>query len=372
LIGQVTRDLELVGAVGGGKRRRNKVAAAGGVSVAGVISDGQHSVRNAVAAALPGVPHQLCQFHYLREAARPIFEMDRHAKKELKKHVRDIRPIERAVEARAAAGDDDDAAGPGRRGLLLGRAPAITDDGRPPLDASGLPCTGGSPRSPPASRPSRKKGLPAELQKLKGIVDRGLERTAELWPDVRVGFDLVHRAAHALGGGGDDDGRPGSGTAVVRRRRHRRVLDAVRAAARRATPGGELHEGLEHFRTVSASYAPGLFHCYDVPGLPRTNNDLEQLFGSTRHHERRCTGRKVASPSLVLRGSVRVVAGLGTRACPTRARKLAPDDPDAWRAVRAGLEQRRRTRVLRCRFRRDPATYLQQLEVILLKPALPV
>ena len=194
---------------------------------------------------------------------------------------------------------------------------------------------------------------------------------------MRVGFDLVHRAAHALGDDDDDDDddedEPGSDTAVVRRRRrHRRVLDAIRAAARRATPGGALQDGLEHFRKVSASYAPGLFHCYDVPGLPRTNNDLEQLFGSTRHHERRCTGRKVASPSLVLRGSVRVIAGLGTRACPYTGAQLAPDDPDAWRAVRAGLEQRRRTRVLRCRFRRDPATYLQQLEAILLKPALPV
>src|SRR5262245_20204931 len=52
-----------------------------GVPVVGAVSDGQHSIRNAVAAALPGVPHQLCQFHYLREAARPIFEADRNAKK---------------------------------------------------------------------------------------------------------------------------------------------------------------------------------------------------------------------------------------------------------------------------------------------------
>src|SRR5262249_27397105 len=55
------------------------------IPLLGVISDGQHSLRKAVARALPGVPHQLCQFHYLREAARPIFEADRHAKKELKK-----------------------------------------------------------------------------------------------------------------------------------------------------------------------------------------------------------------------------------------------------------------------------------------------
>jgi hypothetical protein len=46
------------------------------VPIAGAISDGQHSIRNAVASALPGVPHQLCHFHYLREAARPVYEAD--------------------------------------------------------------------------------------------------------------------------------------------------------------------------------------------------------------------------------------------------------------------------------------------------------
>src|SRR3954452_18860197 len=77
-----------------------EVAAKVGVPVAGVVSDGQHSVRRAARLALPGVPHQLCQFHYLREAALPIFEADRHAKKELKKRVRGVRPIERAAEGR--------------------------------------------------------------------------------------------------------------------------------------------------------------------------------------------------------------------------------------------------------------------------------
>ncbi len=42
------------------------------VPIRGVISDGQHSIRNAVQAVLPEVPHQLCHFHYLREAAKPV------------------------------------------------------------------------------------------------------------------------------------------------------------------------------------------------------------------------------------------------------------------------------------------------------------
>jgi Transposase, Mutator family len=66
----------------------------------GVISDGQHAIRNAVHSILPEVPHQLCHFHYLHEAAKPIYEADRHAKKELKKHICGVRPIERALEHR--------------------------------------------------------------------------------------------------------------------------------------------------------------------------------------------------------------------------------------------------------------------------------
>ena len=109
-----------------------EVAAKVGVPVTGVISDGQHSIRRAVRLALPGVPHQLCQFHYLREAAHPIFEADRHAKKELKKRIRGVRPIERAVE------DRDDAEAQGVRGYCAAVRSAITDDGQPPLAASGL------------------------------------------------------------------------------------------------------------------------------------------------------------------------------------------------------------------------------------------
>lgn len=102
------------------------------VPIAGVISDGQQPIRKAVAATLPGVPHQLCQFHYLREAARPIYEADRHAKKELKKRVRGIRPIERSLENRT------DAEAETIRSYCDAVRSTLTDDGRPPLEASGL------------------------------------------------------------------------------------------------------------------------------------------------------------------------------------------------------------------------------------------
>lgn len=102
------------------------------VPIGGVISDGQHPIRRAVARVLPGVPHQLCQFHYLREAAKPIYEADRHAKVQLKQRVRGVRPIERALETR------DDPEAEVVRDYCLAVRSALTDDGRAPLAAAGL------------------------------------------------------------------------------------------------------------------------------------------------------------------------------------------------------------------------------------------
>jgi len=102
------------------------------IPIAGVVSDGQRSIRNAVARALPGVPYQLCHFHYFREAAKLMADADRHAKKELKKRVRGVRPIERDLEARTE--EEAEVV----RGYGLAVRSALTDDGQPPLEAAGL------------------------------------------------------------------------------------------------------------------------------------------------------------------------------------------------------------------------------------------
>ena len=192
-------------------------------------------------------------------------------------------------------------------------------------------------------------------------MDRGLEQTADLWPEVKLGFGMVHQAAEIL----KNKSQRGGKAVQKKYRQH------VRGMTRKSPKSGALAKAVAHFVKVTKSYSPGLFHCYDVADLPRTNNGLEQLFGSTRHHERRCTGRKVASPSLVLRGSVRIVAGLGTRQQVYSAQDLSDINLTTWRKLRAGLEVRRQSRTLRHRFRRDPTAYLHQLEELLLKSILP-
>ena len=192
--------------------------------------------------------------------------------------------------------------------------------------------------------------------RLRGLLRRGLEGTADLFPAVRAGFGWVQRVAHLLG-------RQDLSGAQVRQRL-RVHLGRMRAEATRAEARGdaELAKGLRHFVKVSGSYEPGLFHAYDVPDLPRTNNDLEHLFGSHRYHERRASGRKVASPGLVVRGSVRLVAGVATRLQPARGEELAPADLAGWRQLRQGLQRRRGARILQRRFRRNAKAYLGQLE----------
>ena len=102
------------------------------VPVTGVISDGEETIGSAVAFVFPEVPHQLCQFHYLRDGTKPLYEADRHAKTELKKHVRGVRPLERAEDSRS------DPEAEAIRGYCLAVRSSLTDDGRAPLDASGL------------------------------------------------------------------------------------------------------------------------------------------------------------------------------------------------------------------------------------------
>ena len=102
------------------------------VPVKGVISDGEETIGSAVAFVFPEVPHQLCQFHYLKDAVDPLYEADRHAKTQLKKQVRGVRPLERALEERS------DPEAEAMRGYCLAVRSSLTDDGREPLDASGL------------------------------------------------------------------------------------------------------------------------------------------------------------------------------------------------------------------------------------------
>jgi hypothetical protein len=126
------------------------------------------------------------------------------------------------------------------------------------------------------------------------------------------------------------------------------------------------------FYKVTRSYWRGLFHCYDMPEVPRTNNELEQYFGAARHHERRATGHKRPTSGLVVRGSVRLVAAVATQLREWSGQALRPSSVAAWRQLRKQLEVRHEARRASHRFRKDPDRYLAHLEAQLLPTGLPL
>ena len=203
--------------------------------------------------------------------------------------------------------------------------------------------------------------MPPELRKLRALVAEGLAATDGMWPTIRIAYDWVHRAARLLE---NEDALTGSEV------RHR--MDDLLAEMRdeQATVG-TLQPAVAHFLKVSASYWPGLFHCYDIPGLPRTNNILEQFFGSVRYHHRRASGRIRASAGTVVRGAVRALASAASRLHPVGEYELRHPNLDRWRELRQSLELRQEARRQQGRFRKDPAAYLAALENSLLKQSLP-
>ena len=193
------------------------------------------------------------------------------------------------------------------------------------------------------------------------FLKKGLTETHLLWTDVEKGYQWVHRAAHLLTNEEKQDAS-----------QVRQTYEALLAEMEQTPTTSEtLTTMLATFRKVTASYFPGLFHCYDVADLPRTNNDLEQYFGSARYHERRATGRKVASPGVVVRGAVRVVAGVATRLHHFCGADLQPRDIERWYTLRDELDARQQSRRAQFRFRRDPGAYLANLENKLLLLRLP-
>ena len=188
-----------------------------------------------------------------------------------------------------------------------------------------------------------------------------LAATAPLWPALAAVYAWVWRASHILG----DQGASGAAQA------RRQLGGLLGAMTRHRAAAGYLAGAVHHFLDVTRSYWPGLFHCYGVADLPRTNNDLEHFFGSQRYHERRASGRKGASPALVLRGEARLLAAAATRWRPPAVDELAGVDRGRWAALRGRLEARRHRRTQRRRFRLDPQAFLRQLEDQLLKSALP-
>ena len=101
-----------------------------GVPIVGVVSDGQNIIIDAVATALPGVPHQLCQFHFLKNFAKSVTAQDRELATEVKQKVRGLNAFEKAADPSLPKGPQTpEIKAP--QSVTLGAPPQASGPGRP-------------------------------------------------------------------------------------------------------------------------------------------------------------------------------------------------------------------------------------------------
>lgn len=192
-------------------------------------------------------------------------------------------------------------------------------------------------------------------------MQRGLKETEALWPALKQAYAWRHQAAHSLA-------NPEGQAETVLKEEYEQLLATRREHQKQ---WGDRAASSTHFCKVTASYWDGWVACDQGKEVPRTNNGLEQYFGTARHTARRVTGRKRASPALLVRAAVRVVAAGASRRLTVSVAQWQLAEKKAWRTLRQQLESRHEARRMQLRFRRDPDAYLAALEPCLLTPRLP-
>lgn len=158
-----------------------------------------------------------------------------------------------------------------------------------------------------------------------------------------------------------ETGEPPTG-AQVRQRVEASLAECVAAVARGVVPDW-LHQPVRHLETVLRRLGDGLYHCYDVPGLPRTNNDLEHFYRRLKAGERRTTGRRRSDTFVVRMGEFAVYAVAASEFSEASLNdQLVSVSAADWRRERETLRanQERQTRMRR--FRLHPDAYLADLE----------
>jgi mutator family transposase len=282
-----------------------------------VLSDKQKGLVPAVATVLPNSRYQFCQAHYLRNLAEPLAEADAAFKGELRRTVREqVGDLLRQAPQTA----------PGHAGVLTvtGLLPSPCEEPKASASQSTTPIASPTALEPEADEvitqllhhtrylltlkgrpPFRLAGIET-YERLQNVARFSLDllaqryepRLAQLYQglqaalspltetsqELQQGAAWLHDIAYILEPAAT---QPMQAAHVAGQLRG--YLDMVRQWPN-VTP--TLYAFGRHLDKVSQSYWPGLFHCYDVPSLPRTNNELASCFRDTGRRLLRTTGQK--------------------------------------------------------------------------------
>jgi hypothetical protein len=349
-----------------------------GLQVTAVMSDKQSGLLPAVAEVFPQARHAFCQSHYLRNISTPIAEADEAMKTRLRQNVRaaigqHIRQ-EDAVEAGGltvtgvlpspleASATVSEHALPKDRELLrdtilrdISRRIRylLTLKGRPPLRLAGIEMFSGLSEVKECLERLMLHHSTPQLRILHHGLQTALLSTRATYSILREAADWLENIATIL----DPEHTLGRSGEQVRRDLFAYLAKIQSAHFRDPILRNSFHSILKTTR----NYAPGLFHCYDVPNLPRTNNERENDFRALRRRLLRTTGQKGLSLRIIQRqGAWELLPRPGSLNETIRALSHIP--PDNFRDERLRIFQHRNRFRLHTRSPKLAKYQLRQLE----------
>ena len=295
-----------------------------GVPVLAWVSDKQNAFVTGIEATFPGVPHRYCANHFLRDAAKPMLELDCHAKVQMRRKVRSLREIELATitsfqeqapptESQTSIDPTESMAPPAMPGMARAAAKTAAMNNNLVLDYCAavrgiLNDDQGGPIRPPGVRMADAlKDVRGSLTRILGMDRPGLEHNSLKRLAACIDRGLAHAEADLAKvrtyasqiATIDANLDPTNGTAKERKAAFELLAD------------GFLNDEDPiriHMGKLMTSFAPGLFAGGDIPGLPVDNLDLERAFKHPKRHQRRIHGRAHAGVRIVQIGPTLLLA----------------------------------------------------------------
>ncbi len=292
-----------------------------GLPVVATLSDKQAGLLPALEQVFPHARHSFCQVHYLKNAARPIAEADEQMKITLRKTLRaeigelisPKTPTETGVltitgmvpspvvTAPRGTESETTAATPTvatpRETIvqdLLDRVRyLLTLKARPPFRLAGIEMVEQLQQVVQCLNQLLRDHPEPRLHQLRAGLQQAHQTVRADYRDLRQAADWLHQIAETLDPAVNP---PRTGQEVETE--WQAVLATIQTESETQL---RLKSYAETIRTVSTSYAPGLFHTYDVEDLPRTNNARESEFRDLQRRLLATTGQRGATKRWIQR-----------------------------------------------------------------------
>jgi hypothetical protein len=195
--------------------------------------------------------------------------------------------------------------------------------------------------------------LDSRLLELRRGLHQALTSVQQDYTELRQAANWLQNIADLL----DPAGKPDqSGTQV-----QRKLFAYLKDIDQESRNSPRLSRFCHKIRQTTLNYTPGLFHCYDVPGLPRTNNDRESEFRDLNRRLLSTTGQQGLVKRIIQReGAWELISRPASLRDTVRA--LSHVDPDDFSQERQRIRNHRARFRLHTRSAKRSRTQLEKLE----------